>query len=158
MSKKKILIVTRNLPPLIGGMERLNWHIADELSKDHDVLLISHTKARTIAPSKAKFYGVTLDPLPIFLILAFIKTFWICLTQRPDILFAGSGLTAPITVFWAKLFRKKSLVYIHGLDIGTNNIVYNLVWIPIIRMADKIIANSTSTFDICVQKESIRIK
>ncbi len=152
MSKKKILIVTRNLPPLIGGMERLNWHIADELSQDHDVLLISHTKARTIAPSKALFYGVTLYPLPLFLILAFIRTFWICLTQRPDILFAGSGLTAPITVFWAKLFRKKSFVYIHGLDIGTNNKIYNFLWIPCIRQSTKIIANSSPTYELCINK------
>lgn len=43
---KRILVVTRNLPPLIGGMERLNWHIADELSKDHDVSIISHTEAK----------------------------------------------------------------------------------------------------------------
>lgn len=150
--KKKILFITRNLPPLIGGMERLNWHIADELSKDYDVLLISHSEAKTIAPSKASFYGVILNPLPLFLIFAFIKTFWICLTQRPDILFAGSGLTAPITVFWAKIFRKKSLIYIHGLDIGTDNLAYNLIWVPAIRMADKVIANSTPTFEICVQK------
>lgn len=150
--KKKILFITRNLPPLIGGMERLNWHIADELSKDYDVLLISHSEAKTIAPSKASFYGVILNPLPLFLIFAFIKTFWICLTQRPDILFAGSGLTAPITVFWAKIFRKKSLIYIHGLDIGTDNLAYNLIWVPSIRMADKVIANSTPTFEICVQK------
>ncbi|WEI19647.1 hypothetical protein PY247_07240 [Acinetobacter proteolyticus] len=105
------MIVTRNLPPLIGGMERLNWHIADELSQDHNVLLISHTKARTIAPSKALFYGVRLDPLPLFLILAFIRTFWICLTQRPDILFAGSGLTAPITVFGQSFLEKKLCLY-----------------------------------------------
>lgn len=150
--KKKILFITRNLPPLIGGMERLNWHIADELSKDYDVLLISHSEAKTIAPSKASFYGVILNPLPLFLIFAFIKTFWICLTQRPDILFAGSGLTAPITVFWAKIFRKKSLIYIHGLDIGTDNLAYNLIWVPSIRMADKVIANSTPTFEICIQK------
>lgn len=152
MSKKKILIVTRNLPPLIGGMERLNWHIADELSKDHDVLLISHTKARTIAPSKSTFYGVTLDPLPLFLILAFIKTFWICLTQRPDILFAGSGLTAPITVFWAKFFRKKSLVYIHGLDIKNDSRIYHLVWTPFIGAANHIITNSSPTRDLCIKK------
>lgn len=32
-AKNKVLIITRNLPPLVGGMERLNWHMADELSK-----------------------------------------------------------------------------------------------------------------------------
>lgn len=148
----KILLVTRNLPPLIGGMERLNWHIADELSKNNAVFLLSHTEAKQQAPKNVKFYGVQLNPLPLFLILAFIKTFWICLTQRPDILFAGSGLTAPITTFWAKVFGKKSIVYIHGLDIGTNNKLYNLLWIPFIKFASKVIANSSPTYDICLKK------
>ena len=149
---KRILVVTRNLPPLIGGMERFNWHIADELSKDHDVSIISHTEAKTTAPQDTTFYGVPLNPLPIFLILAFFQTFWLCIIQRPDILFAGSGLTAPIAVFWAKIFRKKSIVYIHGLDIGTDNKFYNSLWIPCIRNATQVIANSSPTYDICLRK------
>ena len=152
MSKKKILIVTRNLPPLIGGMERLNWHIADELSKNHKIIVISHSKAKFEAPPETSFYGVRLNPLPLFLLLAFMTTFWVCLRHRPDILFAGSGLTAPIATFWAKFFRKKSIVYIHGLDIGTNNKLYNLLWIPFIRSSDQIIANSSPTYDICLKK------
>ncbi|MBK0062859.1 MULTISPECIES: glycosyltransferase family 4 protein [unclassified Acinetobacter] len=133
-------------------MERLNWHIADELSKEHRVTIISHGQAKLSAPSNTHFYSVPLNPLPIFLICAFFQTFWVCLTQHPDILFAGSGLTAPIAVFWAKIFRKKSLVYIHGLDIGTNNKLYNFLWIPFIRSADQIIANSSPTYDICLKK------
>jgi phosphatidylinositol alpha-1,6-mannosyltransferase len=150
--RKSILIITRNLPPLIGGMERLNWHIADELSKDHIVSIVSHAGAKKTAPKDTHFYGVPLKPLPIFLIFAFFKVFWLCIIQRPDILFAGSGLTAPIAVFWAKIFRKKSIVYIHGLDIGTNNKFYKVLWIPWIRYADKIIANSTPTYEICIRK------
>ena len=150
--EKKILIVTRNLPPLIGGMERLNWHIADELSHDHQVILISHKDAKKIAPVKTNFYSAPLNPLPFFLILAFIKTLWVCLIKRPDILFAGSGLTAQIVVFWAKIFRKKSIVYIHGLDIGTNNKFYNILWVPFIRKATKVIANSSPTYELCLKK------
>jgi len=30
---ESVLVVTRNLPPLIGGMERLIWHLVDELRK-----------------------------------------------------------------------------------------------------------------------------
>ncbi|KGT48283.1 glycosyltransferase family 4 protein [Acinetobacter sp. HR7] len=152
MGQKKILIITRNLPPLIGGMERLNWHIADELSREHEILLLSHSQAKKQAPSKCIFFGVTLHPLPLFLILTFLKTLLICLRHKPDVLFAGSGLTAPIVVFWAKFFRKKSIVYIHGLDIATNHSIYNLIWIPMIGMADKVIANSTPTQDICLKK------
>ncbi len=33
MNKPHILIITRNLPPLVGGMERLNWHMADGQAK-----------------------------------------------------------------------------------------------------------------------------
>ncbi|UNT64325.1 glycosyltransferase family 4 protein [Acinetobacter towneri] len=151
MKKQSILLITRNLPPLVGGMERLNWHIADELSKDHTVSIISHTKAKEIAPQNTKFYGVSLNPLPIFLILAFFQTFLRCLVQRPDLLFAGSGLTAPIVVFWAKIFRKKSIIYIHGLDVENNSIVYRKIWIPFIRKADHIVANSTPTQELCIR-------
>lgn len=150
--KKKILIVTRNLPPLIGGMERLNWHIADELSKTNKVELLSYSDARNQAPKNCYFNSIPLNPLYIFLISAFIKTFWICLIKRPDILFAGSGLTAPITTFWSKVFRIKSIVYVHGLDIATNHGLYNTIWIPMIRAADYVIANSNPTQDICLKK------
>ena len=30
--KPRALVLTRNLPPLMGGMERLIWHILDELT------------------------------------------------------------------------------------------------------------------------------
>jgi phosphatidylinositol alpha-1,6-mannosyltransferase len=140
-----------NLPPLIGGMERLNWHIADELSKDHIVSIISHIEAKNTAPPETRFYGIPLNPLPIFLIFSFFKVFWLCLFQRPDILFAGSGLTAPIAVFWAKIFRKKSIVYIHGLDIENNSVIYRIIWIPFIRKADRIIVNSTPTQKLCAK-------
>lgn len=132
-------------------MERLNWHIADELSKDHDVSIISHSKAKKTAPKNIKFYGVPLNPLPLFLICAFFQTFWICLVQRPDILFAGSGLTAPIAVFWAKVFKKKSIVYIHGLDIENNSVIYREIWIPFIRKSDHIVVNSTPTQELCTK-------
>lgn len=158
MKKQSILLITRNLPPLVGGMERLNWHIADELSKGHTVSIISHTKAKEIAPQNTKFYGVPLNPLPIFLILAFFQTLLRCLVQRPDLLFAGSGLTAPIVVFLAKIFRKKSIIYIHGLDVENNSIVYRKVWIPFIRKADHIVVNSIPTQELCIRNHIPRTK
>lgn len=155
---KKILTITRNLPPLTGGMERLNWHIADELSRDHIVSIVSHAGAKKTAPPKTNFYGAPLNPLPIFLIFAFFKVFWLCIIQRPDILFAGSGLTAPIAVFWAKIFRKKSIVYIHGLDIENNSAIYRILWIPFIRKADRIVANSIPTQKLCIENDISPVK
>lgn len=150
--KKNIVIVTRNLPPLVGGMERLNWHIADELSQNNQITIISHSAAEPLAPTNTTFYLAPLNPLPLFLVISFLRTLWCCLTQPVDTLFAGSGLTAPIVVILAKIFRKKSIVYIHGLDIGTNNKLYKLCWIPFIRQADQVIANSSPTHQLCIQK------
>ncbi|RFS33259.1 glycosyltransferase family 1 protein [Acinetobacter sp. SWAC5] len=152
MFKRKILIITRNLPPLIGGMERLNWHIADELSQQNEVILLSHIQAKKQAPPQCKFYSAPLNPLPIFLIFSFFKTFLIYLSTKPDILFAGSGLTAPIVVFWAKIFRKKSIIYLHGLDINNNSFTYQKLWMPFLRSADSIICNSTPTKQLALNK------
>ncbi|MCJ8161411.1 glycosyltransferase family 4 protein [Acinetobacter zhairhuonensis] len=151
--KKNIVIVTRNLPPLVGGMERLNWHIADELSQNNQVTIISHFAAKPLAPTNTTFYSVQLNPLPFFLVLSFLRTLWCCLTQPVDILFAGSGLTAPIVVILAKIFRKKSIIYIHGLDIGTNSTLYKICWVPLICQATQIIANSNPTYQLCIQKK-----
>lgn len=160
MASKKILIVTRNLPPLIGGMERLNWHIADELSHDNDILLLSHKDAEQYAPQRCKFFSVTLNPLPLFLILAFFKTFILCLRYKPDVIYAGSGLTAPIVVFFGKIFRKKSIVYIHGLDISNTSLVYKFLWLPFIRQSSLVIANSTPTMNLAIKNKvrSCKIK
>lgn len=155
---KNIIIVTRNLPPLVGGMERLNWHIADELSQNNQVTIISHSAAKILAPSNTTFCSVPLNPLPLFLVLSFVRTLWCCLTQPIDTLFAGSGLTAPIVVIMAKIFRKKSIVYIHGLDIGTDNKIYNLCWVPFIRYADQVITNSSTTYQLCIQKQIAKDK
>jgi len=152
MVKRKILIITRNLPPLIGGMERLNWHIADELGQQNEVILLSHIQAKKQAPPQCKFYSAPLNPLPLFLIFSFFKTFLICLSTKPDTLFAGSGLTAPIVVFWAKVFRKKSIIYLHGLDINNNSFTYQKLWMPFLRSADSIICNSTPTKRLALNK------
>jgi|26BtaG_2_1085354.scaffolds.fasta_scaffold61922_1 phosphatidylinositol alpha-1,6-mannosyltransferase len=47
---RKIRIVTRNLPPLVGGMERLNWHMADELSKFAEVKVVGPKGAAPLKP------------------------------------------------------------------------------------------------------------
>ena len=54
--RQKILIITRNLPHLVGGMERLNWHMADELSKYTDVRVIgpSGSAATPSQPSRPR--------------------------------------------------------------------------------------------------------
>lgn len=143
-----ILLVSRNLPPMIGGMERLNWHLADELSRYCNLTIIGPAQAESLKPPKTKFIGVKLKPLWHFL----ISTIWLTLATtrktKPDIILAGSGLSALATLIAAKFSGAKSAAYVHGLDIAVQHPIYKMIWLPAIKNLDLIIANSSATAEL----------
>lgn len=140
-----ILIITRNLPPLVGGMERLNWHMADELCKSAEVRIIGPTGAAAIKPARARLVEAPLKPLPLFLLVSFFKALWQALRFRPDVILAGSGLTAPIAHLASRLCRARSAAYLHGLDITAPSRIYQRLWTPFFKRLDCVIVNSTPT-------------
>lgn len=145
MSKQRILIITRNLPPLVGGMERLNWHMADELAKYAEVKVIGPQGAAALKPQTVTLIEAPLKPLPLFILMAFFKSLWIALRWRPDVILAGSGLTAPIAWLTSKLCGARSAAYLHGLDITVKDRLYQSLWTPTFKKMDHIIVNSTPT-------------
>lgn len=145
MGQQRILLITRNLPPLVGGMERLNWHMADELAKHAQVKVIGPTGSAALKPEKVSVTEAPLKPLPLFLLTAFFKGLWIVLRWKPDVILAGSGLTAPIAWLLSKLCRAKSAAYLHGFDITVKDRLYQSLWVPVFKKMDSIIVNSTPT-------------
>lgn len=145
----RILLVTRNLPPLVGGMERLNWHMADELSKIMDVRVIGPSGSAAMAPAGVAVREVRLQPLWRFLLQALAMARREARTWKPDIVLAGSGLTAPIARSTARLCGAKTCVYVHGLDVAVRHPVYRAIWLRAIRGMDRVIANSRATAELC---------
>jgi phosphatidylinositol alpha-1,6-mannosyltransferase len=94
--RKRVLIITRNLPPLVGGMERLNWHMAEGLSSRMDVRVIGPKGAAALAPTGVVVEEVSLYPLPRFLLESAMRALQLARRWRPDFVLAGSGLTAPL--------------------------------------------------------------
>lgn len=141
----RILLITRNLPPLLGGMERLNWHLIDELARSDDVHVIGPREAASQIPPAATFYSVPLRPTWKFLLRAAASTVRIVRTLRPKAVLAGSGLTAPLAWLAARLCGARAVTYIHGLDITTRHPIYRAIWLPAIRRMDAVICNSHST-------------
>ncbi|MEZ2745300.1 glycosyltransferase [Halopseudomonas bauzanensis] len=117
MTQPRILLITRNLPPLVGGMERLNWHMADELSKYAEVKVIGPKGSAALKPEHVSLTEAPLKPLPLFLLITLFKALWLALRWKPDVILAGSGLTAPIARLASKLCRAQSAAYLHGFDI-----------------------------------------
>lgn len=145
MSQQRVLIITRNLPPLVGGMERLNWHMADELSKYAEVKVIGPKGAAAIKPNNVELLEAPLKPLGLFLLISSLRALWLAIRWKPDVILAGSGLTAPVAWFASKLCGAKSAVYLHGFDITVSNKVYQTVWAPTFKKMNHIIVNSTPT-------------
>lgn len=147
--RQRILLVTRNLPPLLGGMERLNWHLAHELAKVAEVRIVGPEGSAVLAPA-----GIEVRETPV-------KTLWKFLWRartlarreakawHPHVVLAGSGLTAPTARSAARTCGAKVAVYVHGLDVAVKHPAYRAIWIPALRRVDRVIANSRATADLC---------
>src|SRR5690554_4517965 len=144
-SPSRILILTRNLPPLVGGMERLNWHMADELSKYADVKVIGPSGSAALKPEQVTITEAPLKPLPLFLLVTLLKAIWLAIRWKPEVILAGSGLTAPIAWLVSKLCGARSAAYLHGFDITVQDRIYQRLWTPVFKRMDHIIVNSTPT-------------
>ncbi len=145
----RILIVTRNLPPLVGGMERLNWHMAEELSKVADVRIVGPEGSAALAPAGVMVREAPLKPLWKFLWRARSLARQEARHWNPDVVLAGSGLTAPIARSAARGCGARTAVYVHGLDVAVRHLVYRTICLPAIRHADRVIANSRATAQLC---------
>lgn len=93
MSIPRILLVTRNLPPLLGGMERLNLRLAAALAERAEVHVVGPGGAEAYLPPEVLLHPVPLKPLPRFLTSAFARTLMLAPRLRPEWIVAGSALT-----------------------------------------------------------------
>ncbi len=157
----KILLITRNLPPLVGGMERLNWHIADELSRLAELRMVGPAGSASLRPAQVEASEVPLRPLWRFLSASSWQALRIARSWKPDIVIAGSGLTAPAALMAARAAKARACTYLHGLDAAVRHPVYRGLWHPAIRRMDTVIANSVPTAglarDIGVLESRLRI-
>jgi len=140
-----VLLITRNFPPLLGGMERLNRHLLIELSQVYRVGLVGPKGAREDSAAPQRLWECPPSPLYKFLAWATVQAIVAARQLRPQIVIAGSGLTAPIALAAAKLSGARTVIYAHGLDLAIPNPVYRMLWHPALRRVNHLIANSRAT-------------
>lgn len=124
--------------------------MAEELAKYATVTVIGPAGAAQHKPESVDISEVPLKPLPLFLTLAFARGLWLAFRERPEVILAGSGLTAPIAWLLSKLCGARSAVYLHGFDITASNTVYRKLWRPTFKRLDHVIVNSTPTKELAV--------
>jgi phosphatidylinositol alpha-1,6-mannosyltransferase len=148
-SGSRVLLVTRNLPPLVGGMEKLNLHIALELRKQFEVVVVGPAGCAAYLPGLVA-REVPHRPLWRFLPRALMECMRIARWLRPGWIVAGSGLTAPLAFLAARTCGARAVVYVHGLDLVVRHPVYRMLWHPVLRQMDVCLANSRNTAQLAV--------
>lgn len=149
-STSRILLVTRNFPPLLGGMERLNHHIFQELEKEHEVYLIGPNDCGKYVTHPKRIIACPSTPVFAFLAYATFQAMRLARKHRPALIIAGSGVNALPAWFAACLSGTPWIVYLHGLDLVVNHFVYQRIFLPVIRRANAWLVNSHSTARLAV--------
>jgi len=146
----RVMLVTRNLPPLRGGMERLVHHCYLELAREYDTAVVGPRGAGAHLDPGTPCRTAALRPLPRFL----VECAWHALrgagAWRPDLVFSGSGLTALPALLAGRRAGIPVVTYVHGLDIVADHPVYRTVFLPALRRCDGFIVNSTHTRSLAV--------
>jgi phosphatidylinositol alpha-1,6-mannosyltransferase len=139
------LLVTRNLPPLRGGMERLNLRLAHVLAGIGPLAVCGPRGCAESLPPGTEVAAVPAERLPRFVAGVLPRALSLAWRRKPATVVAGSGLAAPFAWACARLCRARYVAYLHGLDIVADSLAYRLAWLPFVRRADLALANSRNT-------------
>jgi len=134
----KILFISHSFPPIFGGVERQNYHLAESLKEIAEV--------KVLANGKGKKW------LPFFLPVTFLRALF--LMSQYDVCLMGNGVLAPIGAA-VKFFhpKKKFFCVVHGLDItfvhkkGLLAKTYKLINIPSLKKLDELFMVGNHTID-----------
>lgn len=137
-------MVTRNFPPLTGGMERLNHQVLLALQEEFDVALCGPEGCGEFAEGAiiAEFAAA---PAWRYVIESLFITLKTALKFKPDVIYAGSGLAAHAAALASFVTRAPLVTYLHGLDIIAPDRVYQRIFLPAIRQSHHVIVNSRNT-------------
>lgn len=127
-------------------MERLNARMFEALlAHDAGSALVGPAGSAACAPAGTRVCELPTASLPATVIASIVYGIGLARAARPDVVLAGSGLTAPAAVTAARAASAQPAVYLHGLDIVAPSRLYRLAWWPCIRQCRRVLVNSTNT-------------
>lgn len=143
-ARAKALVVSRNLPPIHGGIERLMLKAVEALCRDYECHVIGPRGCGAFVPPQCRVFELP-PGLPWFHVTALLAVLLWRLRHRYALCVAGNGLVAPLAAFAAALNRCHWMVFVHGLDIVAGHRFYQAVFVPLLRRARRVVANSRYT-------------
>lgn len=121
-----------------GGMEKVNFYLSLNLKKFADVELI--------------FWDKSQKWLPFFLFYFLVKSCYVLLTKKIDIIHLGDGLLSLLGLILKKVFSVPITVTVHGLDITWRFWFYQVLIPWCLAGLDRIICVSACTKEECSRR------
>jgi phosphatidyl-myo-inositol dimannoside synthase len=115
----EILVVTWNYPPRRGGMESLLKDLCQALRKRHSVSVVtSYAGSNGSVEAEEKVYRPRWPGLAVFSLYALFRgALLLHRRKKIELIFGGSAMVAPLVLLLARLFGRKAIVQVHGLDL-----------------------------------------
>ncbi len=140
-----LLIVTRNFPPVIGGIERVVAEAARALTPHFRVVVVGPAGGETGLDPGIDYRPVAPVPVPRFFRMTRQLAARIGRDLRPVAVLAGSGVMAPAARAAARAAGCPAWALVHGLDVTMRHPLYRVFFVPSIRRLDGVLANSRAT-------------
>ncbi|MDA3799635.1 MAG: glycosyltransferase, partial [Kiritimatiellae bacterium] len=140
----KVLFLSWNFPPVLGGIEYVVEHLYKGLKKlGHSVSAI--TSHCDDVEEDSNVYRCKKAGLKSYVIYSFFASFKFCLKERPDVILCGSIVTAPAAFVSSLIFRIPYLLLMHGSDILYGGKLYQFCVRFLVKHASRLAANSENT-------------
>jgi phosphatidylinositol alpha-1,6-mannosyltransferase len=139
------MLITRNFPPLVGGMERLVQNLYLQLQQHYSIDLIGPKGCSDYCDDNGEVFETRTRPLFAFLFNSMTRALRLAIRRKPEVILSGSGLTAPAALLAGKAAGVPVITYLHGLDLVVNNRLYQNFFVPMLRRTDRVIVNSHNT-------------
>lgn len=142
---REILVVTRNFPPLTGGMEKVMWNVFKSLGERYVCTIVGPTNSAQYIYSPHVSIECNEVSHSVFLASATAKAWRVTAKKHFSLVIGGSGFVAPICRLLQAGRHIPSLTFLHGLDIVAKNPFYQNLWLPCLRKVDVVVTNSANT-------------
>lgn len=142
---REILLVTRNFPPLMGGMEKVMWNVFKSVGERYVCTVVGPSNSTRYISSPHTSIECNEGSHLAFLASAASKAWRATARKHFSLVIGGSGFVAPICRLLQAGRQVPSLIFLHGLDIVARNPLYQNLWLPCLRKTDVVVTNSAYT-------------
>ena len=140
----KILWLSWNFPPTVGGMEAMIENLFAGLrERGHEVRMV--TAGATGAEARDGVSRAPRPGVPAFLVYSLVRGWALCRRMRPDVIVCGSVLSAPAAWLLGLCFRRRWVLPVYGSDLTAGGALYRMGLRFLLRRADRVLPISRFT-------------